>query len=516
MAFRPYPIVDVRTGLQNNLEPWLIPKDAFVKLNNAYLWQGYITKRRGYKLFTNVSSNPIMGIYIFYTTDSSFLIAMDTTDLYKYDGTSFSSIYSGFTGSDKDYFWTELWQDKMVITNNHDLVKKFDGTNVTNLSSDSGLFTGGNNYVTKALILKQFKGRMIAFNTYETSDGLRAQRARWSAVGSIDDWQEADGGGYVDADTAEWITGVVFLKNRLIVWFEQSVWELEYTGNEMQPFVWNRIDSSAGCYAPFSVMDFSDSVMAVGGTDLNVCNGYSTDTALKKIPDFVLKINPDNIGSVYSVALDEMRQIWWAYPEDTSTTNNKVLVYNYREDNFSVFDIPACTFGFWNNDTTPTWDAYANSYPAGTTIDQTDDVSWDELGKLMVAGYPTTLMGGYDGNIYQLNTGSVDNGNSIPFEVVTKRMNPFLPYKKAVLGFVDFLVSTHSTATLTVELYNDTSDTPSITKTLDFTGNNEKVWKRLWFNKAAKFHQLRLYHNQKNATVKIHAIVPNFKPVGVI
>lgn len=516
MAFKPYPIVATKTGLQNNLEPWLLPQDAFTKLENAYLYHAYITKRKGYTLFGSLSTNPVTGIYMYFASNgTSELLAMDTTSLYKYDGTQFNNIASGvFTGDEKDYFWAELWADKMVMTNNHDLIKKYDGTNLTNLCTDSGLFTGGTNYVTKALFVIQFKEHLIAFNTYETDDGFHPQRARWSKSNNMDIWDESNGGGYVDADTTEWITSVVFLKNRLMVWFERSVWELQYTGDPFLPFKWLKIDASSGCYAPFSSIDFSDEIMAISGETILTCNGFNTESIIDKIPEFVLNINPDEEDRAYSCGLDELRQVWWAYPHGDSTRNNKILVFNYRDNNFAVFDMPASSFGFWNRTTTPTWDEYAASYPVGTTLAESADITWDD--KTLKGGYPITLLGDYGGKIYWLDHGGDDNGDTIPLDITTKRLNPFYPYKKSVLGYVDFLVSTHPSATVTVDLLNNTGNVPVASRTLDFTGSGEKVWKRLFFNQVANFHTLHLHHNQANATIKIHAIVPFFKAGGLL
>ena len=53
----------------------------------------------------------------------------------------------------------------------------------------------------------------------------------------------ADGGGYIDASTEEQIVSAEFIKDRLIVYFERSTWELAYTGNEVLPFVWQKINT---------------------------------------------------------------------------------------------------------------------------------------------------------------------------------------------------------------------------------------------------------------------------------
>lgn len=47
MVLKNYLIAPFETGLQNNVEPWLLPEDAWAKLRNAYVWRGRTKKRFG-------------------------------------------------------------------------------------------------------------------------------------------------------------------------------------------------------------------------------------------------------------------------------------------------------------------------------------------------------------------------------------------------------------------------------------------------------------------------------------
>lgn len=49
MPYEGFPIYDFKSGLQLDKEPWLIPTDAFRKLINAFIYQGVLQKRKGYK-----------------------------------------------------------------------------------------------------------------------------------------------------------------------------------------------------------------------------------------------------------------------------------------------------------------------------------------------------------------------------------------------------------------------------------------------------------------------------------
>ena len=47
MVLKNYLIAPFQTGLQNNVEPWLLPEDAWAVLENAYVWRGRTKKRFG-------------------------------------------------------------------------------------------------------------------------------------------------------------------------------------------------------------------------------------------------------------------------------------------------------------------------------------------------------------------------------------------------------------------------------------------------------------------------------------
>ena len=52
MAFKPYPIFDLKTGMvQGRRAPWLLPQDAFEELEDCHLRRGVLEKRRGYAEF---------------------------------------------------------------------------------------------------------------------------------------------------------------------------------------------------------------------------------------------------------------------------------------------------------------------------------------------------------------------------------------------------------------------------------------------------------------------------------
>lgn len=50
MSYTPFLIANPRVGVERDIEPWLLPDQAFPDLEDCYLWRGRIKKRKGYKL----------------------------------------------------------------------------------------------------------------------------------------------------------------------------------------------------------------------------------------------------------------------------------------------------------------------------------------------------------------------------------------------------------------------------------------------------------------------------------
>jgi len=71
----PFPIADFTDGLRLEKEPWLSPRNAFRKMENARVFRGQIQKRDGYKRFAELSSE---------TTDQFEFAALDFAPNYYY------------------------------------------------------------------------------------------------------------------------------------------------------------------------------------------------------------------------------------------------------------------------------------------------------------------------------------------------------------------------------------------------------------------------------------------------
>lgn len=334
---------------------------------------------------------PVMGLLNYETLNVNFetLIAFDTVFSYQYSTTGFERIAgsnSVWTGNNSNFFWGANWEgldgSSNIVTalfvtnynsptvggtlNNSDRLRYYDGSVWRQLDAQFDSTTMSQNYIVTARLCLVFKDRLILLNTVENtgaSPGTNAfcvNRCRYSWNGnpanSTAFYQNVPGkGGYVDAPTKEAIISAQFLKDRLIVYFERSTWELVYTNNQVLPFVWQKINTELGAEATFSQVPFDDVVLGVGNVGVHACSGTQVARIDSYIPDEVFNVHLEDQGvnRVYGIRDYDKECVYWSFPNDLASTDfpypNRVLVYNYKTGSWAFNDDSITCFGYYDN-----------------------------------------------------------------------------------------------------------------------------------------------------------------------
>jgi hypothetical protein len=419
-----------------------------------------------------------------------------------------------FTGDNTNYFYVENWEGVSYLTNNNDVIQKYNGTNLSRLHIDLDVEGGPDNDITSAKFIILYKNRLVVFDITERGSS-KHQRARWCDVADAKTWKDEN---YIDADTNEWIQGIAFLGDDLIVWFERSVWLFLYTGDAVAPFRFERIDTSEGCYSPYAVLSFDREVKTVSRTKLVATDGRKAYSIEDKIPGVVLGWAQGSLPYSYGYILDEEKQAWITYASDSASSHSdgniypdSVLVINYDDYSFSDYTMPIHSMGMSSLESDVTWNDVSDAWSS-------IEWSWDD--KSLIAGYPNSFFGGRDGKIYKLNDTSADDGSNIAWEVLSGRWNPYLRDGwKAHLGWIDFLVDVDAAESFDVAFYCDTNTTAWQTKTITCTAigaADERVMKRVYGNITGTFHRIKLSNDATSNSPRVHAIIPYFRRGGVI
>ena len=261
-------------------------------------------------------------------------------------------------------------------------------------------------FIVTARIIVSYKGRLVLLNTIENDNGgggfgggtnsWYPQRARFSHFGdpfADNAWYEpnqtdtnapaltgiGDGGGFIDASTEEQIISAEFIKDRLIVFFERSTWELADTGNSLDPFRWYKINTELGSEATFSSIPFDRQILTMGTTGIHACNGANVERIDTKIPDQIFSITQKNLGveRVFGIRDYFTECVYWSFPSDqqlktTPQFNNRILLYNYTNDSWAFNDDCITAFGYFEQQPDQTW--------ASTTS------TWQELEQVWASG----------------------------------------------------------------------------------------------------------------------------------
>ncbi len=343
---------------------------------------------------------PVMGLLTYEQSsiNDEFVIAFDTRYAYQYNGgwdrisaeaTAGAAVW---TGDNSQFFWADTWFGTdaaakiFFVTNFNELepnfMRYYDGATWTNFRPQ---IDATPNFLNSARIIVAFKNRLLAFNTWEGPAGPLpgtnySNRVRYSQLGSpldVNAWrQDIPGrGSAIFATTTEAIVTVEFVKDRLIVFFERSTWELVYTGNQAFPFSWQQINTELGAESTFSIVPFDKVCIGVGNVGIHACNGANVERIDDKIPDTVFDIHNADQGvfRVYGIRDYYVEMVYWTFPSTEANADfpypNRVLVLNYKTGTWAFNDDSITCFGYFQPVSGITWDS--------ETVNWDDDDTWD-------------------------------------------------------------------------------------------------------------------------------------------
>lgn len=342
-------------------------------------------------------SLPVMGLLTYEQAaiNDETTIAFDTRFAYQYNdgwdrlsGEATAGAAS-WTGDDSQFFWGTTWTgvnaaDRVFfVTNNNEAEPLFLRYFFNNQWTSFNPLVNATERLFGCRLILPFKNRLLAFGTLEGTDLgsaiLYANRVRACQVGSpleTDAWQtNISGKGFgLDASTTEAIITAEFIKDRLIVYFERSTYELVYTGNQVYPYTWQLINTELGAESTFSVVPFDKVALGIGNVAIVACNGANVERIDTSIPQFVFDIHNTESGieRVYGIRDYFVEMVYWTVPDtlssDTFPYPNQVLVYNYRNGTWALNDDSITAFGYFQPITGITW--------GSETVTWGDEIAW--------------------------------------------------------------------------------------------------------------------------------------------
>lgn len=398
-----------------------------------------------------------------------------------------------FSGSTEEYFNKINWNDVLYMTNNKDRITTFDGTYIGRppLAITLSQYNALTNAVDTALDVNVYKNRLLLMRTTE-SNIVQPYTIRFTKVNVPQNFvsDQTGNGGYTNAPTSDWYMGARFLKDTLVCKFERSDYNFIYSGNPFEPFTFQKVSDSRSTEAPYALEAFDTFVTSAGKRGLVKSDGVNIQRYDEKIIDiFNTLINQSKFNICFSKRYDALQQMWMLYPDglENASTNNRVLVWNYAEDTWSIYNMNFSCLGNGEITSDEKWDNINEPW------DELD-IPWDYY--LRQAEGITIYAGDYNGKVYEIGGIGNDNGTSYNFDITSSEWNPFSRNgTKINIPYIDLFYTVDQSAEMTIDFMTDTSSLPSITKkvTLDGNAHNTANWTRIFINLTGQFIKLRMY-----------------------
>ena len=146
--------------------------------------------------------------------------------------------------------------------------------------------------------------------------------------------------------------------------FEESTWELAYTGNEQQPFEWLKLTNELGSMATFGTIQFDKDALEIAQVGVTSCNGSNVERIDEDIPDQIFQVsNPSTEVERISGIRDYFAEMaYWAIPVANQNSKqpypSRVLVYNYANQTWSFNDDVITAMGYFDGQSAQTWERF--------------------------------------------------------------------------------------------------------------------------------------------------------------
>lgn len=424
------------TGLDRSGVTFLNPADSYQNLENGFIYRQVLQSRQGFDYFAPRLANQtrVFGIFEHILPDGTKeLLVADKNFLYKYNPVTgvFDQIpfggsmaaYTGFNVTAKDFYIsgtsypTSANLPRFVFTGEGitanaagSSVFFYNGTDVrdyTAIADNANYIAPALGALNKAIFVVRFNERLNFISP--TIGGVNyTQGVLYSGIrtvsGNGDNFNVA-GSGLFQADTYQAIWGFSILGQVLVLNFQQMNYTLEKTRDAFNPYFGRAVSGKDGTDAKFSSVVYDDTDKSLGKSGVISTDGRRTLRADNKIPRFTADdIDQVDFNLTYGGFDRANNQFLWSYKksESNSLTQNSVLVYNYEELTWAVYDQRFSVIGQSDVGINLTWDQIdeALGNESWATWDTTEEL-WDQIG--LGKSVLKTLAGDDLGFIYQLN-----------------------------------------------------------------------------------------------------------------
>lgn len=357
--------------------------DGLIPLNGKYLPLASLSVYAPY----TVEGSPLAIQYFKAANGLSYIFIGCTKKLYRIDGnfpTDVSKAGGYLTPTTATWNFT-AYGTSGLASNNHAPIQQ-----ISTLASGTFADLAGTPPLARCICM--FKDQLFLGNTTESATNY-PRRVFRSAQGDITDWavDSATGCGFYDLPSwGQEVTGLTVNGDYLFVYLNNAIWMLSFIGPPLW-YSYNKIyegtcATAQGCIANIGNMQnlvlTPTDVLRVSGTTVTSI-GYGIRSFLNNIT------HSQYLRNRITNTIDQTRKlvIWsMVSKENAGSTPDKLLIYNYEEDRFSIANsYSASCVGLKAEDSCVAVDpSYYLSTFTGSPVNSVIEISEEDMGDVFL------------------------------------------------------------------------------------------------------------------------------------
>lgn len=345
-------------GLNSDISPWELSPEFITSGVNFRSSANRIVSAGSNEDWDAPSANINAGHVLPVQTSggSDFWMVLGRASIEVFDGAlwhdmSSAAGYSGL-GADDELLWTSCMLGAIPVINNPQHAPEVWTPQQTTTILTPLNFDASNDWATMGYsfdTIRSHKNFLFALDLLENGEEF-PNSYRWSHPADINGlpftWDETDpsalaGKAQLGGDSGKIVDGWS-LRDSFSMYSERGVNILDYTGDE---FVWRRreLSSAFGIIAKNCIAEIKGTHFFLSDGDIVKNDGNRLESVVhnKIRKRLTSQMSSDYYDRSFVVRNTALKEIWFCVPEDGSEYPNVAYVYNWRDDVWSIHDLPA-------------------------------------------------------------------------------------------------------------------------------------------------------------------------------
>lgn len=328
-----YGIPNFLGGINQGVDSSIIKLNEAANAQNCNIDRGVLSTAKGYAPFpVTALSAVIKTLMVYYKDNVGYLIAAAGGGLYKWNGTAWDTIATGFQSDYWDYInYNYNSTDVIILTNGLDNVKIYDGTTIRDLKFDSTQPDSETN--------KSPKGKKITLHSERI--WIASDTALYASNDfNPEDWTQPTDSLEVNQHgvevsmyntTGSKVTGLTVVFDDIIIWLEKGINKI--FGSD--PTNYTKIGfSPKGGISDRSIANFEGGTFFIDKLGIFLYDGTNVQPMSQPLGNLFSTLNDAVIDKATGIVWGDKYIL--AVPEGSSMDNNLVIEYDFMRKNFMI------------------------------------------------------------------------------------------------------------------------------------------------------------------------------------